>query len=52
MISLILQAVVLPVATVVEKSGSFMDWQGNVRNFEAAVAQSLNRSDVRILVNA
>ena len=42
-------SVVLPVATVVEKSGSFMDWQGNVRKFEAAVAQSLNRSDVRIL---
>jgi NADH-quinone oxidoreductase subunit G len=42
-------SVVLPVAAVVEKSGSFMDWQGNVRKFEAAVAQSLNRSDVRIL---
>ena len=42
-------AVVLPVAAVVEKSGSFMDWQGKVRKFEAAVEQSLNRSDVRIL---
>ena len=42
-------SVVLPVAAVVEKSGSFMDWQGNARNFEAAVEQSLNRSDVRIL---
>jgi NADH-quinone oxidoreductase subunit G len=42
-------SVVLPVATVVEKSGSFMDWQGKVRKFEAAVEQSLNRSDVRIL---
>ncbi|MFM2270366.1 MAG: hypothetical protein RIS01_395, partial [Actinomycetota bacterium] len=41
--------VVLPVAAVVEKSGSFMDWQGKVRKFEAAVEQSLNRSDVRIL---
>ncbi len=40
--------VVLPVAAVVEKSGSFMDWQGKVREFEAAV-ESLNRSDVRIL---
>jgi len=40
---------VLPVAAVVEKSGSFMDWQGKVRKFEAAVEQSLNRSDVRIL---
>jgi NADH-quinone oxidoreductase subunit G len=26
-----------------------MDWQGKVRSFEAAVEQSLNRSDVRIL---
>ena len=42
-------AVVLPVAAVVEKSGSFMDWQGKVRKFEAAVEQSLNRSDVRII---
>ena len=42
-------SVVLPVAAVVEKSGSFMDWQGKVRKFEAAVEQSLNRSDVRIL---
>jgi len=40
--------VVLPVAAVVEKSGSFLDWQGKIRNFEAAV-DSLNRSDVRIL---
>ena len=42
-------SVVLPVAAVVEKSGSFMDWQGRVRKFDAAVEQSLNRSDVRIL---
>ena len=42
-------SVVLPVAAVVENSGSFMDWQGSARNFEAAVEQSLNRSDVRIL---
>lgn len=42
-------AVVLPVAAVVEKSGSFVDWQGKVRKFEAAVEQSLNRSDVRII---
>ena len=42
-------SVVLPVAAVVEKSGSFIDWQGSVRNFEAAFDQSLNRSDVRIL---
>ena len=42
-------SVVLPVAAVVEKSGSFMDWQGKIRKFDAAVEQSLNRSDVRIL---
>ena len=42
-------SVLLPVAAVIEKSGSFMDWQGKVRKFEAAVDQSLNRSDVRIL---
>jgi len=40
--------IVLPVAAVVEKSGSFMDWQGRTREFEAAV-ESLNRSDLRIL---
>ncbi|MSX69769.1 MAG: molybdopterin-dependent oxidoreductase, partial [Actinobacteria bacterium] len=40
--------VVLPVAAVVEKSGSFMDWQGKSRKFDSAV-ESLNRSDVRIL---
>ena len=40
--------VVLPVAAVVEKSGSFVDWQGKSREFDAAV-ESLNRSDVRIL---
>ena len=40
--------VVLPVAAVVEKSGSFVDWQGKNREFDAAV-ESLNRSDVRIL---
>jgi len=41
--------VVLPVATVAEKSGSFLNWEGHPRNFEAAVANSLQRSDVRIL---
>lgn len=41
--------VVLPVAAVVEKSGSFLDWQGRARKFEAAVTNSLHRSDVRIL---
>lgn len=41
--------VVLPVAAVTEKSGSFLNWEGRVRSFEAAVADSLQRSDVRIL---
>ena len=41
--------VVLPVAAVPEKSGSFMNWEGRPRSFEVAVADSLNRSDVRIL---
>ena len=41
--------VVLPVAAVTEKSGSFLNWEGRARHFEAAVVDSLNRSDVRIL---
>ena len=41
--------VVLPVAAVTEKSGSFLNWEGRARSFDAAVAESLNRSDVRIL---
>jgi NADH-quinone oxidoreductase subunit G len=41
--------VVLPVAAVTEKSGSFLNWEGRTRSFDAAVAESLNRSDVRIL---
>jgi NADH-quinone oxidoreductase subunit G len=41
--------VVLPVAAVIEKSGSFQDWQGSTRKFDKAVADSLSRSDVRIL---
>ncbi len=41
--------VVLPVAAVPEKSGSFMNWEGRARAFEVAVPDSLNRSDVRIL---
>ncbi len=38
--------VVLPVAAVIEKSGSFQDWQGSTRNFDKAIADSLSRSDV------
>lgn len=41
--------VVLPVAAVTEKSGTFLNWEGRARSFDAAVADSLNRSDVRIL---
>jgi len=41
--------VVLPVAAVTEKSGSFLNWEGRARSFDAAVGDSLNRSDLRIL---
>jgi len=41
--------VVLPVAAVTEKSGSYLNWEGRARAFDAAVSESLNRSDVRIL---
>jgi NADH-quinone oxidoreductase subunit G len=41
--------VVLPVAAVTEKYGTFVNWEGRPRTFAAAVADSLNRSDVRIL---
>jgi NADH-quinone oxidoreductase subunit G len=41
--------VVLPVAAITEKSGSFLNWEGRTRSFDAAVSDSLNRSDLRIL---
>ncbi|HEX7405188.1 MAG TPA: NADH-quinone oxidoreductase subunit G [Candidatus Nanopelagicaceae bacterium] len=41
--------VVLPVAVVAEKSGSFLNWEGHARDFAAAVHNSLQRSDLRIL---
>ena len=41
--------VVLPVAAVVEKSGTFVNWEGRGRSFETAIEDSLTRSDVRIL---
>ena len=41
--------VVLPVAAVVEKSGTFINWEGRTRSFETAIEDSLTRSDVRIL---
>ena len=41
--------VVLPVAAVVEKSGTFVNWEGRSRSFDVAIAEALTRSDVRIL---
>ena len=41
--------VVLPVAAITEKGGSFLNWEGRARAFDSAVADSHNRSDVRIL---
>ena len=41
--------VVLPVAAVAEKSGTFLDWEGRARAFDKAIPDSLTRSDVRIL---
>jgi len=41
--------VVLPVAAITEKSGSFLNWEGRARAFDAAVEDSQNRGDVRIL---
>ncbi len=40
--------VILPVAAITEKSGSFLNWEGRAREFDIAV-DSLNRSDLRIL---
>jgi NADH-quinone oxidoreductase subunit G len=34
---------------ITEKSGSFLNWEGRARSFDAAVHDSLNRSDLRIL---
>ena len=41
--------VVLPVAAVVEKSGTFVNWEGRCRSFDIAIQDSLTRSDVRVL---
>ena len=41
--------VVLPVAAVSEKSGSYLNWEGRPRTFEKAITDSLTRSDLRIL---
>lgn len=41
--------VVLPIAAVPEKSGTFINWEGRGRSFDIAIEDSLQRSDVRIL---
>ncbi|MFM8922340.1 MAG: molybdopterin-dependent oxidoreductase, partial [Candidatus Nanopelagicaceae bacterium] len=45
--------VVLPIAAVPEKSGTFINWEGRGRSFDVAIddaiESSLQRSDVRIL---
>lgn len=41
--------VVIPVAAVVEKSGSFMSWEGRTRSFEQSVPESPHQSDLYIL---
>ena len=41
--------VVLPVAGVVEKSGSYLDWRGTARLFEKGVEDVDLRADVRVL---
>lgn len=41
--------VVLPVAAVAEKSGTFLDWEGRPRTFEAALPASDRIADHRVL---
>jgi NADH-quinone oxidoreductase subunit G len=41
--------VVLPVAAAVEKSGTFVDWEGRERPFEMALPLSTTITDLRIL---
>jgi NADH-quinone oxidoreductase subunit G len=41
--------VVLPVAAVTEKSGTFVDWEGRRRPFPQVFGQSLIMSDARVL---
>lgn len=43
--------VVFPVATVTEKSGSFVNWEGRVQAFAAVEPQSLHLSDARVLAD-
>ena len=41
--------VVLPVAPVVEKAGSFLDWEGRVRRFDATLEKTGALPDLRVL---
>lgn len=41
--------VVLPVAAVAEKKGSFLNWEGRARSFAVAIHDSIHRSDARVL---
>jgi NADH-quinone oxidoreductase subunit G len=41
--------VVLPIAAVPEKSGTFLSWEGRGRSFDIAVEDTTQRSDVRVL---
>ncbi len=41
--------VVLPVAAVTEKAGSFVDWEGRVRPFQQVFSEPSRLSEVRIL---
>lgn len=41
--------VVLPVAAVAEKNGSFLNWEGRARAFDVAITDSVHRSDARVL---
>jgi len=41
--------VVLPVAPVVEKPGSFVNWEGRVRSFDAVLTEPNSLTDIRVL---
>lgn len=41
--------VVLPVAVVAEKSGSFVDWEGRRRTFAKVISEALPMADARVL---
>lgn len=41
--------VVLPVATVTEKSGTFLNWEGRARHFDQVLNESRSLSDSRVI---